>query len=70
MVRSGPEVADVFRRYGDAYSEQHDASLHRAQRHVVTAIELCRTAVLGGHPALVVEPLCEWPKLGLKRTLT
>src|SRR6266852_4287388 len=27
MARSGPEVADVFRRYGDAYREIHGASL-------------------------------------------
>lgn len=49
MARSGPEVADVFRRYGDAYREQHGASLCTAQRRVMTAIELCRTAALGGH---------------------
>jgi hypothetical protein len=49
MVRSGPEVADVFRRYGSAYRAQHDAQLSTAQRRVMTAIELCRTAALGGH---------------------
>jgi hypothetical protein len=49
MARSGPEVADVFRRYGDAYRTQHDAALSTAQRRVMTAIELCRTAALGGH---------------------
>jgi len=47
--RSGPEVADVFRRYGDAYREQHGGSLSTAQRRVMTAIEICRTAALGGH---------------------
>ena len=49
MARSGPEVADVFRRYGSAYRAQHDAQLSTAQRRVMTAIELCRTAALGGH---------------------
>jgi len=49
MTRPGPEVADVFRHYGDAYREQHDAALCTAQRRVMTAIELCRTAALGGH---------------------
>jgi hypothetical protein len=49
MGRSGPEVADVFRRYGDACREQHDGSLSTAQRRVMTAIEICRTAALGGH---------------------
>ena len=49
MARSGPEVADVFRRYGDTYRAQHGASLCTAQRRVMSAIELCRTAALGGH---------------------
>jgi hypothetical protein len=49
MARSGPEVADVFRRYGNAYRERHDAALPTAQRRVMTAIERCRTAALGGH---------------------
>src|ERR1039457_7025479 len=49
MARSGPEVADVFRRYGDAYRAQHDASLCTAQRRAMSAIELCRSAALGGH---------------------
>jgi hypothetical protein len=43
------EVADVFRRYGEAYRRQHGASMSMAQRRVMTAIEVCRTAALGGH---------------------
>jgi Transposase zinc-binding domain len=43
------EVADIFRRYGEAYRQQHAASLFPAQRRVMTAIEVCRTAALGGH---------------------
>ena len=49
MARTGPEVADVFRRYGDGYRERHGASLSTAQRCVMIAIERCRTAALGGH---------------------
>ena len=49
MDRPKLEVADVFRRYGAAYRLQHGASLSVAQRRVMTAIESCRTAVLGGH---------------------
>lgn len=49
MARSGPEVADIFRRYGDAYRSQHAGSLSTAQRRVMSAIELCRSAALGGH---------------------
>ncbi len=48
MPRSGPEVADIFRRYGEAYRARH-SSLSTAQQRVMTAIELCRTAALGGH---------------------
>jgi hypothetical protein len=43
------EVADVFRRYGAAYRERHGASMSAAQRRVMSAIEVCRTAALGGH---------------------
>ena len=43
------EVADVFRRYGEAYCQRHGASLSTAQRRAMTAIELCRTSALGGH---------------------
>jgi len=43
------EVADVFRRYGDTYRQQHGASMSVAQWRVMNAIEVCRTAALGGH---------------------
>jgi len=49
MGRFGLEVADVFRRYGEAFRQRHAASLSNAQRRVMSAIELCRTAALGGH---------------------
>jgi len=49
MDRPKLEVADIFHRYGKAYREQHGASMSTAQRRVMTAIELCRTAALGGH---------------------
>ena len=42
------EVADVFRRHGDAYRQRHADALGRAQLRVMRAIELCRTAALGG----------------------
>src|ERR1017187_4840766 len=49
MDRPKLEVADIFGRYGEAYRQKHGASLSTAQRRVMTAIELCRTAALGGH---------------------
>ena len=49
MDRPKLEVADIFRRYGDAYRREAAVSLASAQGRVMTAIETCRTAVLGGH---------------------
>jgi hypothetical protein len=49
MDRPKLEVADIFRRYGEDYRQQHGASLSTVQRRVMTAIEVCRTAALGGH---------------------
>jgi len=41
------EVADIFRRYGKAYCQNH--KLPAAHRRIMRAIEMCRTAYLGGH---------------------
>jgi hypothetical protein len=49
MSRPGIEVADIFRRYGEAWRVENAARLSSSQRRVMTAIELCRTAALGGH---------------------
>ncbi|HYN65102.1 MAG TPA: IS91 family transposase [Candidatus Limnocylindrales bacterium] len=48
-MSAGLELADVFRRHGDAYRRAHEGHLGRVERRVMRAIELCRTAVLGGH---------------------
>ncbi len=48
-MSSALEVADIFRRYGDAYRQARDGHLGQVERRVMTAIELCRTAELGGH---------------------
>jgi len=47
--RPRPELADIFRRYGEVYRQKFGALLSTAQRRVMTAIEVCRTAALGGH---------------------
>jgi hypothetical protein len=41
------EVADVFRLHGEAYRQAQPLSLHH--QRVMHAIEVCRTAALGGH---------------------
>jgi hypothetical protein len=46
---AAPEVADVFRAYGEAYRTTH--RLSGQQLRVMQAIETCRTAALGGHLA-------------------
>ena len=43
------EVADVFRQHGEAYRRAHDGRLGRVERRMMRAVELCRTAALGGH---------------------
>ena len=43
------EVADIFCRHGTAWRAANKAHLSLGQRRVMTAIEICRTAALGGH---------------------
>jgi hypothetical protein len=54
-MSAGLEVADVFRRHGEAYRRTHDGRLCRVERRVMSAIELCRTAALGGHVELCAD---------------
>ena len=43
------EVADIFRRHGEAFRAAQRSHLSSDQRRVMAAIEACRTAALGGH---------------------
>src|SRR5215813_7496 len=77
MLRPKLEVADVFRRHGAAWRAANMAHLSLAQRRVMTAIEVCRTAALGGHVERCEDcahtriaynscrnrhcPKCQWP---------
>jgi hypothetical protein len=47
--RSAPEVADIFRLHGPAWRQAQRAHLSLAQLKVMSAIEQCRSAALGGH---------------------
>jgi hypothetical protein len=49
MSRPRLEVADVFRRHGAVWRAANEGHLSLGQRRVMTAIEFCRTAALGGH---------------------
>jgi Putative transposase/Transposase zinc-binding domain len=48
-VRASLEVADIFRAAGSIYRIAHAGHLSLDQLKVMSAIENCRTAVLGGH---------------------
>jgi len=48
-VRASLEVADIFRAAGPSYRAAHAGHLSLIQLKVMTAIENCRTAALGGH---------------------
>ena len=45
--RRSPEVADIFRGYGQQYREKNIITAQ--QYKVIKRIEICRTAALGGH---------------------
>ena len=49
MSRLALEVADIFRALGPAYRAREATHLSLGQLRVMSAIEACRTAALGGH---------------------
>ena len=49
MARPRLEVADVFRAHGAAWRKANAGHVSLAQLKVMSAIETCRTAALGGH---------------------
>src|SRR6202022_1938111 len=51
MARPALEVADVFRDHGAAWRHANRGHVSLLQLKVMSAIENCRTAALGGHVA-------------------
>jgi hypothetical protein len=49
MGRCALEVADIFRTYGAAWRQAQQGHLSIGQLKVMSAIEQCRSAALGGH---------------------
>jgi len=43
------EVADIFRDYGEAYQAKYGGKMSLQQKRAMRAIQICRTATLGGH---------------------
>ncbi len=48
-MRATLEVADIFRRHGPAWRARNTGHVSLGQFKVMSAIETCRTAALGGH---------------------
>jgi len=57
MGRLALEVADIFRAHGPAWRDAQHDHLSLGQLKVMSAIEQCRTATLGGH--VLCCPACE-----------
>ncbi len=57
MARPALEVADIFRAHGPAWRNAQQTHLSLGQLKVMSAIEQCRTATLGGHALYC--PACE-----------
>jgi len=49
MSRPSLEVADVLRRHGHVWRQSHHGHISLGQLKVMSAIERCRNAALGGH---------------------
>jgi len=49
MSRPVLEVADIFRGHGPAWRQANAGHVSLGQMKVMSAIERCRTAALGGH---------------------
>ena len=58
MVRPALEVADIFRDHGAAWRRANAGHVSLGQMKVMSAIERCRTAVLGGHVARCENGAC------------
>jgi len=52
------EVADVFRDHGAAWRKANAGHVSLGQMKVMSAIERCRTAALGGHVARCENDAC------------
>jgi hypothetical protein len=48
-MKNSLEVADIFRAFGPTYRELHGSEMPLRHLRVMRAIEVCRTAELGGH---------------------
>ena len=58
MARPTLEIADIFREHGPAWRDTKRGHVSLGQLKVMSAIERCRTAALGGHVARCEDGAC------------
>lgn len=58
-----PEVADIFRRYGQQYREKYANQMLPSHLRAMRDIENCRTKYMGGHLYLCENEACEEEKV-------
>ena len=58
MARPALEIADIFRDHGRAWRDANRGHVSLGQLKVMSAIESCRTAALGGHVARCENGAC------------
>jgi hypothetical protein len=64
VSRPAVEVADIFRDHGAAWRDANRGHLSLGQLKVMSAIERCRTAALGGHVARCENDKCAHTIIG------
>jgi hypothetical protein len=57
------EVADIFRGHGPAWRQANAGHVGLGQLKVMSAIENCRTAALGGHVARCENEKCAYTQI-------
>ena len=63
MVRPALEVADILRDHGSAWRHANQGHVSLGQLKVMSAIERCRTAALGGHVARCENAACGYTEI-------
>jgi hypothetical protein len=58
LARPALEIADIFRDHGPAWRDANRGHVSHVQLKVMSAIENCRTAALGGHVARCENDAC------------
>src|SRR5258707_7666139 len=64
MSRTKLEVADIFRGHGPAWRQANAGHVSLEQLKVMSAIENCRTAELGGHVVRCENETCGHTEIG------